>query len=155
MGAHGSKILSSWLVLNGVLDVVPLGFVPIFGGALPPGCPSLQEMLPAFGAEPDFRHRAVAFHFVTCGVLRILAGATNAPHYVRLAAFSYAMELFQFGTEVFKYKTTTFQAAAGAFVIPTLCIASIAAGVLDKKKSKQQGKQGKQGKGKGGGEKRQ
>lgn len=147
MGAHGSKILSGWLVLNGVLDVVPLGLAPIFGTALPGG-PTLQEMLPAFGAELDFRHRAMAFHFVTCGVLRILAGATNAPHYVRLAAFSYAMELFQFGTEVFRYKTTTFRAAAGAFVIPTLCIASIAAGVLDKKS--------KQGKGKGGGgEKRQ
>ena len=136
MGAHATKLLRGWLVLNGALDVLPLGLAPIFGAArLPGGLPSLLDFYPAFGAALDFRHRGVAFHFITCGVLRILAGVHSSPQYSRLAAFSYAMEFFQHAVEVGVYGSTTFKAAAGCFVVPAVCMALIMNGVLDEKKN--------------------
>ena len=127
----GAKLLRGWMVFNGVLDLMPLGLVPLYTGK----AGMLADMLPTL-ASNDLARRMCAWGFLKDAAPRFVAGllaftAGGAPVAVDvLAMYSYASEFLFFLGEVIILKTTTFSNAAGCFVIPSLCFLGLASGLL-------------------------
>ena len=132
----GGKVLRGWLVVNSVLDLLPLGLIPVLLGA--PGAKLLQDMSTTPLAEPNdyLPLRLAAWGFFKDFGPRFAAGymaftAGGVPLAVDLLCiFSYASEVFIWAGEIFMFKTTTLKAAGGNLLVPSVCIAAIAASYL-------------------------
>ena len=127
----GAKLLRGWMVINAVLDLMPLGLIPLYTGQ----AGMLGDMSPYLGIN-HLALRLSAWSFLKDAAPRFAAGALaftagGAPAAVdALALYSYASEFLFFLGEVLLYKTTTFSNAAGCFVIPPLCCLGLASGLL-------------------------
>jgi hypothetical protein len=125
-------VFRGWLVLNGLLDLIPLGIIPIlFPDFKVPG-PNLLELFP--GTKYTLAHRAVGYGFMMCGFCRFAAGWSKTGSAVNLATLSYLMEIFMFAVEVFKYQTTTLEAVLPGFIVPGTCVLLMLGGVLNNDK---------------------
>jgi hypothetical protein len=130
------------LVLNGLLDLIPLGFLPLLmhskmidSSAIPPLPVELtvQGLFPSFG-EGGIEHRLVLYGFIACGFPRLFAGLgglfSDGSRMVDfLAVCSYLAEITMFYFEVFVFKTTTLEKAMPAFVLPAVVSAFLLLGM--------------------------
>ena len=131
MMSTGAKLLRGWMVFNAMLDLVPLGIVPLVTGK----AGMLADMMPTL-VRNDLARRLSAWTFLKDAAPRMAAGwlaftSDGAPVALdALAMYSYASEFMLYLCEVFVFKTTTFEQAVGCFVIPGMCVLGLASGML-------------------------
>ena len=115
-----SRAFGGWLILNGILDFVPLGALPIFGIDSPLPGPKITDF---FEGPLGLHHRMCAWFFISAGSARFAAGYGRSNTAKQLAAISYILEAVMFAIEVI-YGTITFKKAAPGIVF-TICCAAI------------------------------
>ena len=119
-------VFDKWLMINAVLDWVPLGIVPILGLDPLPG-PKIEDF---FDGPVSLAHRQCAWFFMTAGCARFAAGYDKTTAAKKLALISYIFEAAMFALEI-KNGATTFERVASGIFVPLLCAGLLSAGLRE------------------------